>query len=158
MGLSTNFTVNTKRVYRCLHVAKTPSAVLPSNATQPPRVLVVDDDKSIRTLLTAVLTRKAFLVEAAQNGDEAIGVIAEREFDAIVLDLMMPKVDGFEVIEHLERTMPDRLRRCVIVLTAVADRDLRKLDEKQVFRVLRKPFDLDEFVEAVTECVNSQSD
>jgi CheY-like chemotaxis protein len=42
---------------------------------------------------------------------EAIRVIAGCDFDAIVLDLMMPKVDGFEVIEHLERTVPDRLRR-----------------------------------------------
>jgi CheY-like chemotaxis protein len=88
-------------------------------------------------LLSTVLTRKGFSVETAQNGDEAIGVIAGCEFDAIVLDLMMPKVDGFEVIEHLECTAPDRLRRCVIVLTAVANRDLRKLDEKQVFRVIR---------------------
>lgn len=135
-----------------------PSAILPSNANQPARVLVVDDDQAIRTLLTTVLTRKGFSVETAQNGEEAIGVIAGREFAAIVLDLMMPKADGFEVIEHLERTVPDRLRRCVIVLTAVASRDLRKLDEKQVFRVIRKPFDLNELVGAVTECVNGHSD
>jgi CheY-like chemotaxis protein len=140
-----------------LHVAKTP-ILLPSNATQPSRVLVVDDDKSIRTLITTVLTRKGFSVEAAQNGDEAIKVSADREFDAIVLDLMMPKVDGFEVIEHLERTAPDRLRRNVIVLTAVANKELRKVDEKQVFRIIRKPFDLDELLEAVTECVNGHAD
>ena len=140
-----------------MHVAKTP-ILLPSNATQPSRVLVVDDDKSIRTLITTVLTRKGFSVEAAQNGDEAIKVSADREFDAIVLDLMMPKVDGFEVIEHLERTAPDRLRRNVIVLTAVANKELRKVDEKQVFRIIRKPFDLDELLEAVTECVNGHAD
>ncbi len=135
-------------------MAKTPSDILRSNATQPPRVLVVDDDKSIRILLTTVLTREGFSVETAQNGDDAIEVIASREFAAIVLDLMMPKVDGFEVVEHLERTISDRLRRGVIVLTAVANKELSKLDEKQVFRVIRKPFDLDELVEAVTECVN----
>jgi CheY-like chemotaxis protein len=85
-------------------------------------------------------------------------MIASREFDAIVLDLMMPKVDGFEVIERLERTVPDRLRRNVIVLTAVANKELRKLDEKRVFRIIRKPFDLDELVVAVTECVNGHAD
>ena|ERR1700741_5017009 len=139
-------------------MATAPSEFPSSDPTQPSRVLIVDDDKSIRTLLTTVLTRKGFSVEAAQNGDEAIDVISDRKFDAIILDLMMPKVDGFEVIEHLERTVPDRLRRNVLVLTAVANKELRKLDEKQIFRIIRKPFDLDEVIEAVTECVNGHAD
>jgi CheY-like chemotaxis protein len=104
-------------------------------------------------LLATILTRKGYSVEKAQNGEEGIRVITEREFNAIVLDLMMPKVDGFEVIEHLDRTVPEKLRRCVIILTAAANRDLRKLDESKVFRVLRKPFDLDEMVATVAECV-----
>jgi CheY-like chemotaxis protein len=74
------------------------------HGSQSPRVLVVDDDKAIRTLVTTVLTRNGDSVETAQNGEEAIGAIAGKKFGAIVLDLMMPKLDGFEVIEHLART------------------------------------------------------
>lgn len=100
-----------------------------------------------------VLIRNGFSVECVRNGEEAIETIAGEKFDAVILDLMMPKVDGFEVIEHLARTDAERLKRCVIVLTAVSEKDLRKLDGNRVFRVIRKPFDLNELVSAVTECV-----
>jgi CheY-like chemotaxis protein len=127
-----------------------------SDASRPPRVLVVDDDNAIRTLVTTVLTRNGYSVQTARNGDEAIETIVGSEFDAIILDLMMPKVGGFEVIEHLERTGgSERLKR-VIVLTAVSEKDLRKLDESRVFRVIRKPFDLSELVGAVSECIDGQ--
>jgi len=117
----------------------------------------VDDDKAIRSLITAVLSRKGYSVETARNGEEALEVIAGKTFEVIILDLMMPKVDGFEVIEHLTRTAPEQLKRCVIVLTAVASKDLRKLDGSRVFRVLRKPFDLDELLSVVTDCVEGNA-
>jgi CheY-like chemotaxis protein len=139
-------------------VSETPGDVLRSHASQTPRLLVVDDDKAIRSLLTAVLSRKGYSVETARNGQEAIEVIAGKKFEAIILDLMMPKVDGFEVIEHLARTAPEQLKRCVIVLTAVASKDLRKLDGTRVFRVIRKPFDLGELMSAVSECLENSAD
>jgi len=138
-------------------VPETPGDVLRSHASQTPRILVVDDDKAIRSLLTAVLSRKGYSVETARNGEEALEVIAGKTFEAIILDLMMPKVDGFEVIEHLARTAPEQLKRCVIVLTAVASKDLRKLDGSRVFRVLRKPFDLDELLSVVTDCIEGNA-
>lgn len=134
---------------------KTPDEGPRSHASQP-RVLVVDDDKAIRSLVTTVLTRHDYSVETTRNGEEAIDAMAGSKFDVIILDLMMPKVDGFEVIEHMARTMPEQLRRCVIVLTAVASKDLRKLDDSRVFRVLRKPFDLSELVSAVNECIEGK--
>jgi len=134
---------------------ETPGDVLRSHASQTPRLLVVDDDKAIRSLLTAVLSRKGYSVETARNGEEALEVIAIKTFEAIILDLMMPKVDGFEVIEHLARTAPEQLKRGD--LTAVASKDLRKLDGSRVFRVLRKPFDLDELLSAVTDCIEGKA-
>ena len=136
---------------------ETPGDVLRSHASQTPRLLVVDDDKAIRSLITAVLSRKGYSVETARNGEEALEVIAVKTFEAIILDLMMPKVDGFEVIEHLARTAPEQLKRGVIVLTAVASKDLRKLDGSRVFRVLRKPFDLDELLSVVTDCIEGNA-
>jgi CheY-like chemotaxis protein len=127
------------------------------DASHPPRVLVVDDDSAIRTLVTTVLVRNGYSVETARNGEEAIQTIVGGGFDAIILDLMMPKLDGFEVIDHLERAGDsERLKRCVIVLTAVSEKDLRKLDDSRVFRVIRKPFDLAELVGVVSECIASQ--
>jgi CheY-like chemotaxis protein len=109
-------------------------------------------------LLTAILTRRGFAVHAVKNGAEAIDAIVAADFDAIILDLMMPIVDGFEVITHLERVAPRSLKHCVIVLTAASTKDLGKLDGKKVFRVIRKPFDLDQLVEIVTECVDDHDE
>jgi len=119
-----------------------------------PQILVADDDKAIRTLIGTILTKSGFAVEAVGDGEQAIKALAAKNFDAVVLDLMMPKVDGFEVIDHIARTDPERVKRCVIVLSALADRDLNKLDGRRVYRVIRKPFDLNELVSAVTQCVD----
>jgi DNA-binding response OmpR family regulator len=117
-------------------------------------VLVVDDDKAIRHLVATILRKNGFSVETAQNGAEAIHAIDAAAFSAIVLDLMMPIVDGFEVIEHMQRTAPARLASCVVVLSAASERDLRKLDGVSLFRVIRKPFELIELVAVVTACVD----
>lgn len=122
--------------------------------SQSPRVLIADDDKAITRLLNTILTRNGFAVDIVGNGEDAITLLDTANFAAIILDLMMPRVSGFDVIEHLERTAPDRLTRDVIILTAVSARDLSKLDGRHVFRIIRKPFDLGEFVAAVTACVD----
>ena len=139
-----------------MHVLQTSSGAAATRASAglPPRVLVVDDDKAIRTLVRTILTRNAYLVQTARNGEEAIDAMAGSKFDVIILDPMMPKVDGFEVIEQMARTAPEQLRRRVIVLTAVASKDLGKMDGIRVFRVIRKPFDLNDLVSAVAECAD----
>jgi CheY-like chemotaxis protein len=80
-------------------------------------VLVVDDAESVRTLVAATLTPEGHTIREAADGIRALELIADRRPDAIVLDLMMPKLDGFAVLERLQadpelRTIP------VLVLTA----------------------------------------
>jgi CheY-like chemotaxis protein len=113
------------------------------------RVLVVDDEESIRTLIDRLLTKHGFTVETASDGQWAIEKIARGDFDAIVLDLMMPRVDGLSVIHHMIETNPDLLSRTVVA-TAFA-RDANQL--QQVCRVIVKPFDTSELIAAVRECV-----
>lgn len=114
-------------------------------------VLVVDDDHSIRRLIRTLLTRAGFESEEAQNGDEALRMMKAHSYRIILLDLMMPVVNGFEVLEWLEEHSPEHLQ-CVIVTTAAADRDISRLRRDAVFSVLRKPFDLAELVETVSRC------
>lgn len=64
-------------------------------------ILVVDDDKNTRHLLKAVLESKNYTVSVAENGEEALEVMDKEYIDLIVLDIMMPKMDGYEFTKKL---------------------------------------------------------
>ncbi|HET7434237.1 MAG TPA: response regulator [Thermoanaerobaculia bacterium] len=116
-----------------------------------PCVLVVDDEIAIRTLVCRVLNRAGLRAVQAADGVEAIDCLEQSAFDAIVLDLMMPRVDGFGVMDHLIKTKPDMLEK-TIVLTAVQKEAVRQRVHRHC-HVLSKPFDLQVLVAAVGECV-----
>jgi CheY-like chemotaxis protein len=122
------------------------------------RLLVVDDDEAIQILMKAVFYRCGIDVDLAADGEAALAKMRRVKYDAIVLDLMLPVTNGFEVIRALKATAPDILDR-TIVLTAAADRTLQHFsDAKAVRRVMRKPFDLDDFVDEVLSCFSPSSD
>ncbi len=81
----------------------------------PPRVLVTDDEDNIRFLLDAALRHFGFEVYLAASGREALGAVAETKPDLIVLDVMLPDLDGFEVCRRLRS---DGVRVPVLFLTA----------------------------------------
>ena len=83
----------------------------------PQRILIVDDEKDIRELLTFQLQQHGFTTIAANNGEEALTKIEEKPPDLIILDLMMPKMDGAEVCRALKREEKTR-RIPIIMLTA----------------------------------------
>ena len=114
-------------------------------------VLVVDDDPAIRALITTLLNRTHAKVDCVEDGDVAMTRLGSQSYSVIVLDLMLPKVDGFEVLDRVASTQPDLLNR-VIVLTAVARTKLAPLERRRVWRVMRKPFDIDDFTNAVAQC------
>jgi two-component system nitrogen regulation response regulator GlnG len=118
------------------------------------RVLVADDDEAIRTLLIAVLKRQGFTVDLVRNGKEAIDQFAAQKYDVLLLDLMMPIMNGFEVIDYLERTAPEDLNRKVVVLTAASKRDRAKIQGDLVYRIVEKPFDMNELVSIIRSCVD----
>ena len=77
--------------------------------TPGPRVLVADDETSIRTLVSKVLKRAGFEPVEAFDGQDAIEHLDREQYDVLVLDLMMPRVDGFGVVEHLIETKPEMM-------------------------------------------------
>ena len=76
----------------------------------PKKVLVVDDDDAIRTMVERVLRREKFHVESARDGHEAIEKLSSNDYGTIVLDLMMPRVDGLGVLRFLETARPESTR------------------------------------------------
>src|SRR5690349_7717133 len=114
-------------------------------------VLVVDDDDAIRTLISRVLARADYEVAQAGNGSEALAKLRAQRFRTVVLDLMMPVMSGFELVEYL-RTNDDAGAPCIVVVSAAGERDLQSITSPLVRSVLRKPFDLPELLAAVAKC------
>jgi CheY-like chemotaxis protein len=80
------------------------------------RILVVDDDDAIRTMVERVLRRERYDVDSARDGFEAIEKLSRQDYGTVLLDLMMPRVDGHGVLQFLETAAPTPPR--VIVMTA----------------------------------------
>lgn len=114
-------------------------------------VLVVDDDAAIRQMFITLLRRHGYDVDAAHDGSEGLAQIRSRDYCAVILDLMMPIISGFELLEILEREMPYTMQR-IIVTSGASHNDLRKLDSSKVFALIRKPFDIHELLRKVEEC------
>jgi two-component system OmpR family response regulator len=117
-------------------------------------ILIIDDDPPIRSLLGTLLKRAGHQSWEARNGREALQLLRERNFDICFLDLMMPAVSGFDLLEVLRQERPEKLR-CVIVVTAASNRDLQRANLQGAFAILRKPFDLDELLKVVSACLSA---
>jgi len=117
------------------------------------RILVADDDQSIRQLLGTIIKRERLEVDLAPDGAEAIEHLKRREYSVILLDLMMPRIDGFGVIQYL-RDHPQTHKPVVIVITAYADQRFKEVDAEIVSGVLRKPFDVADVGSLVRHCIS----
>ncbi|MBL7499731.1 response regulator [Frankia sp. CNm7] len=123
---------------------------------EPPRVLVVDDDPVIRQLVVVNLELEGFEVHTAVDGEDCLERIREIDPAVITLDIMMPKVDGWEVASRL-RHDPATAAIKVIVLTARAqEADLRRGARIGVDCYLTKPFDPDELIGVVQRLAAGQ--
>lgn len=115
------------------------------------RALVVDDDAAIRILVTRVLSRDGYTVDAVRDGAEAIEMLLQHAYDVIALDLMMPRIDGYGVVKYLITHRPELLKK-VIVMTAFGAQVLTKVCPP-VARFIEKPFDVDRLLTEAAECV-----
>lgn len=117
------------------------------------RILIVDDDDAIRALLLTVLRRRGLQADAARNGIEALDKLGVHQYEVMLLDLMMPHMNGYEVLEHLA-AQPPPTRPLVLVLTAGLEP--RPLDTRIVIGMLHKPFDVELLVDTVIGCLGAR--
>jgi DNA-binding response OmpR family regulator len=111
-------------------------------------LLVVDDEPAIRKLLQRIGQRAGFEVAVARDGVEALEMFAVRSYDIAIVDLMMPRLSGYELVQKVSALVP---RPIVIVATALTNGDVATLDDSMVRRVIRKPFDIQAVAEALIE-------
>lgn len=109
------------------------------------RILAVDDEPSIVRLVTAALSARGYEVIAAHDGQDALDKVALEKPDLIVLDIMMPRMDGREVARRLAAS-PSTAKIPIIFLSAIGDLDsqLDTLEEMKDVEYLTKPFDVKE--------------
>ncbi len=120
------------------------------------RVLVVDDEPAIRALVAKIIDRAGLPVDTAASGQEAIEKLDQRPYAVLVVDLMMPQIDGYGVIDHL-RDHGWR-KPAIIVITAGDSSAIRRLDGAMVHSVIRKPFDIEVLSDLVTAAAKSVAD
>lgn len=126
-------------------------AAAPRRGSVDGGVLVVDDDKAIRDLMAAVFRREGLDTDVAPDGDVAIEQLRRKRYRVLLLDLMMPRLSGWEVIGWL-RSNPEFRPRTVIISTAADRNAFSAIDPEIVNAVFVKPFDVTELGSYVKAC------
>jgi len=117
------------------------------------RVLVVDDDEVIRRLIAVNLQLEGFEVSTAVDGQDCLDKVAQINPDVITLDVMMPRLDGWETAVQLRRS-PDTAHIKVLLITARAQEDDKaRASDVGADAYLTKPFDPNEMIRVVRELV-----
>jgi DNA-binding NtrC family response regulator len=116
------------------------------------RILVADDEEIMRDVLSDLLSSESYRVDLAQNGSQALEMIREKDYGVVLLDLMMPGIDGLQVLEELKQTENAPI---AVILTAYAsiDRAVRAT-KLGAFDFITKPFKNDELLLAVKNAMN----
>jgi DNA-binding response OmpR family regulator len=120
--------------------------------SKPMAVLIVEADLPTRHLLEAVVRRNQFTASASGDGEAALHELEATDFDVILLDLFLPRIDGWEILRRLDLATPHLLHR-IIVVTAASESEYRDCEPiRSVWCVMHKPFELAALEEQLLEC------
>ena len=128
------------------HAGSPPPAM---NEQQHRRILVVDDDAEIRRILVTALRMRALQIDEASDGHSAIELLRENRYSVVLLDIMMPGVDGFAVLDSIDR---DDHPPVVLVVSGAGKQVLERVDTSKIHGIVRKPFDPIEIADVVASC------
>jgi DNA-binding NtrC family response regulator len=111
------------------------------------RILVADDEEVMRDVLSTLLSSESYAVDLAESGSQALEMIRETEYGVVLLDLMLPDIDGLQVLEELHKTESSPV---ALILTAFASIDKAvRATKLGAFDFITKPFKNDELLLAV---------
>ena len=128
-----------------------------AGAERRPRVLVVDDSEVIRQLIAVNLELEGFEVYLAEDGMDCLSLLEAVQPDAITLDVVMPRLDGFATLARLRGAAETRTLPVVMVTACAQESDLARGRELGVQAYLTKPFDPAELVRTVRSAVFSRA-
>ena len=115
------------------------------------RIWVVDDDRSVRFVLATALRDAGYAVVRAADGEEALAEVKARQFDLVICDLKMPRLDGKAFYRALAQAKPALVKHVIFVTGDVAGTDAEQFLKESGCRWLAKPFRLADLLRAVRE-------
>jgi CheY-like chemotaxis protein len=147
-GKGTTFIIHLPTGYEEETVVK---EVIPIKESQQARVLVIDDEDSIRDILSRILETKGHQVVVASNGEEGIERFKSEPFDLVFTDLGMPKLSGWDVGKAIKGINP-KIPIAMITGWGV-ELDKEKLKESGIDLIVSKPFNFNQVIRAVSEAM-----
>jgi CheY-like chemotaxis protein len=123
------------------------------------KILVIDDSETNLVLLKAILEDSGFEIELANNSLEAKDLYPKIKPDLVLLDLLMPGMDGFDFLKHLNLNKEDSesLEVPIIVVTAYAnDENVKKAMDLGAYDVIEKPIDISDFLFKINQVLDSK--
>jgi CheY-like chemotaxis protein len=114
---------------------------------------VVEDEPVVLELISRVLGDEGADVTLAHDGDEALGLLSEREFDLILTDMRMPKLDGRQLYERIAETRPELLRRFVFATGDLVREETVSFLEQLPNRILTKPLEVETVRRVLTQAL-----
>jgi DNA-binding response OmpR family regulator len=119
------------------------------------KALIVEDDTATREALAEIVENAGLTVDLAADGELAVGLLTRNSYDVVVLDLILPKVSGTDIMEYLLCTKPHMLTK-VVVVTGLDVAEIRKLFP-DVCDALGKPVVPNRLLRAVRNCIGEEA-
>ena len=113
------------------------------------KILLVDDNGHLRSMLTMLLTDEGYEVVGVPEGSETMLWVHEHSFDLIVLDIMMPLLDGYTVLRYIRNTARNGGTPVIIISACGQEEDIRRAYDLGANAYLTKPFETEALLESV---------
>ena len=130
------------------------SAERPSNSYEFKAILLVDDDKDLASSMQWILADQNFMVDVANDGEEAIMKVKANQYDIVVCDVMMPKLRGDEVYLQATDVRPDLADRFIFITGYAADPQTNLFLTKTGCKYLIKPFPVQVLIDSVKQLLS----
>jgi DNA-binding NtrC family response regulator len=118
------------------------------------KILLVDDETGIRNLLSEVLSGEGFDVKVAKDGLESLDRLEKDNFDLVITDINMPRLDGISMLKVMEKA--GRKEKVIIMSGSTVDRNTMNRDLPDIVDRINKPFKINKFLDVVTAAMANQ--
>lgn len=113
-----------------------------NQSTKTKRVLIVEDDTNSQLVIQSLLEHYTFQVDVAENGKQALEFLDEHDFSAFIVDLSMPEMDGWELVDVLQRDPLTRDIPCIAITAFHSPEVMMKVKEAGFVAYFAKPIDV----------------